>query len=98
MPIHPAEVTVSDFHATERIIGGLIVVGVASLLNWSVSQSGEPGVLGLILMGTMAIGGLWVVLGLVELAVGPQWRHAKASATASPVDATNRPADAPRSS
>jgi hypothetical protein len=64
-------VTVSDLHATERIIGGLIVVGVASLLSWNHSQGGDPGTLGLVLTGVMALGGVWTLLGLAELAFGP---------------------------
>ena len=57
----------SDLHATERIIGGLIVVGIASLLNWNHAQGGEPGVFGTVLVGVMVLGGLWAILGLFEL-------------------------------
>lgn len=71
MPIHPHEVNVSDLHATERIIGGLIVVGVASLLSWNHSQGGDPGMFGMVLVAVMALGGLWTLLGLAELLFGP---------------------------
>ena len=62
----------SDLHATERIIGGLIVVGVASLLNWSHSQSGDPGMIGMMLIGAMLLGSFWVAAGLIELFTGPR--------------------------
>lgn len=62
----------SDYHATERIIAGLIVVGVGSLLSWSVSQSGESGILGMALVVAMVIGGLWSLAGLVELLAAPR--------------------------
>lgn len=60
----------SDLHATERIIGGLIVVGVASLLSWNHSQGGDPGMLGMVLTGVMVLGGLWAAAGLLELFAG----------------------------
>ena len=62
----------SDFHATERIIGGFIVVGIASLLSWNHSQSGDPGMLGTLLVGAMVGGGLWAAAGLFELFARPQ--------------------------
>jgi len=62
---------VSDLHATERIIGGLIVVGVASLLSWNHSQGGDPGLFGMALTGVMVLGGVWAGLGLIELIFGP---------------------------
>lgn len=62
----------SDLHATERIIGGLVVVGVASLLNWNLAQGGEPGLFGTVLVGVMVLGGLWAAVGLFELFAGPQ--------------------------
>ena len=62
----------SDLHATERIIGGLIVVGVASLLSWNHAQSGDPGMVGTLLVGVMVLGGLWAAAGLLELFTGPQ--------------------------
>lgn len=62
----------SDLHATERIIGGLIVVGVASLLSWNHSQSGDPGMFGTVLVGVMVLGGLWALAGLLELFTGPR--------------------------
>mgnify|MGYP000500055338 CR=1 FL=1 len=61
----------SDLHATERIIGGLIVVGVASLLSWNHSQGGDPGMFGMVLTGVIVSGGLWATLGLAELIFGP---------------------------
>ena len=75
----------SDLHATERIIGGLIVVGVASLLNWNHSQGGESGLLGAILIGAMVLGGVWVAIGLFELLVGqPLGRREHTTSTSSP--------------
>ena len=71
----------SDLHATERIIGGLIVVGVASLLNWNHSQSGDPGMIGTMLVGAMLLGGLWVAAGLVELFTGPRDQSVASPAT-----------------
>ena len=62
----------SDFHATEKIIGGLVVVGVASLLSWNASQGGDAGLLGTVLIGVMVLGGLWVATGLLELFSGPR--------------------------
>ena len=62
----------SDFRATERIIGGLVVVGVASLLSWNASQDGDAGLLGTVLIGVMVLGGLWVAAGLLELFSGPR--------------------------
>jgi predicted cation transporter len=62
----------SDYHATERIIAGLIIVGVGSLLSWSVSQNGESGFLGMALVVAMVIGGLWSLAGLVELLAAPR--------------------------
>jgi hypothetical protein len=64
-------VIVSDLHATERILGGLIVVGIASLLSWNHSQGGDPGMFGVVLTGVMVLGGLWATLGLAELIFGP---------------------------
>jgi hypothetical protein len=64
-------VNVSDLHATERLIGGLIVVGVASLLTWNHAQGGEWGLFGTVIVGIMALGGLWTLLGLAELIFGP---------------------------
>ena len=61
----------SDQHATERIIGGLIVVGVASLLSWNHAQNGETGTFGMVLTGVIVLGGLWATLGLAELIFGP---------------------------
>lgn len=63
----------TDFYATEKIMGGLVVVGVASLVAWSVSQNAQPGKLGLFLTGAMILGGIWVIVGLFELIVGHPW-------------------------
>ena len=79
----------SDLHATERIIGGLIVVGVASLLNWSHSQSGDPGMIGTMLIGAMLLGGLWVAAGLIELFTGPR-KAGRVASSASPDQAAPR--------
>lgn len=76
----------SDFHATERIIGGFIVVGVASLLSWSHAQGGDPGMVGTLLVGTMVIGGLWAAAGLFELFAGP-----RRSSPAGPSQAPDQP-------
>jgi hypothetical protein len=70
MPILSGEVNVSDLHATERIIGGLIVVGVASLLSWNHAQGNDPGLFGMVLIGAMVLGGLWAGFGLIELIFG----------------------------
>lgn len=72
MPIQSTEVNVADLHATERIIGGLIVVGVASLLSWNHAQGNEPGLFGMMLTGAMVLGGLWAGFGLIELIFGSQ--------------------------
>ena len=69
----------SDFHATERFIGGLVVVGVASLLNWNLAQDGEPGTFGTVLFGAMVLGGLWAAVGLVGLFTRPQRNDRDAS-------------------
>ncbi len=63
----------SDFYATEKIIGGLVVVGIAALVGWSISQGAEPGRLGIVFTAAMILGGLWVVIGLFELVVGHRW-------------------------
>lgn len=62
----------TDFHATEKLIGGSIVVGMAGLLNWTASQSGEPGLVGIALIVAMVAGGLWAGSGLFHLIVGPR--------------------------
>lgn len=62
----------TDFHATERFIGGFIVVGVASLLAWNQSQSGEAGLVAVILFGAIAVGSLLSLAGLLELLAGAQ--------------------------
>jgi uncharacterized membrane protein len=67
----------TDFYATEKIIGGLVVVGVASLLGWSVSQNAEPGRLELVFTAAMILGGIWVAVGLFELVVGHRWHSDK---------------------
>lgn len=73
----------SDFHATERIIGGFVVAGVASLLSWSHAQNGEPGVLGTLLLGVIVLGGLWAAFGLFELFAGPRPPESTAGTRAS---------------
>ena len=78
----------SDFHATERIIGGLVVVGVASLLSWNHSQSGDAGMLGTLLVGAMVVGGLWAAAGLFELFTGP--RRSTPVGSSQPSDQTTR--------
>ena len=80
----------SDFHATEKIIGGLVVVGVASLLSWNASQGGEPGLLGAVLIGVMVLGGLWAAAGLLELFTGPRPTRREAQMGASQSDAGPR--------
>ncbi len=74
----------SDFHATERFIGGLIVVGVASLLAWNHSQGGESGLIGTGLVLAMVLGGLWAASGLFDLMIGPRFRNQDASMGTSP--------------
>lgn len=71
----------SDFHATEKLIGGSIVVGTASLLNWNASQSGDPGLVGTALILAMVLGGLWVVAGLLELFMGRERSNARVGAS-----------------
>lgn len=73
----------SEFHATERIIGGFVVVGVASLLSWNHAQNGEPGFVGTLLVAAMVLGGLWAVLGLFELFAGSRRPDATAATPAS---------------
>lgn len=80
----------SDFHATERIIGGLVVVGVASLLSWNASQGGDAGLLGTVLIGVMVLGGLWAAAGLLELFIGPRPERPRAQIGASTPEGGSR--------
>ncbi len=80
----------SDFHATERLIGGLVVVGVASLLSWNTSQGGEAGLLGNVLLGVMVLGGLWAAAGLLELFSAPRSKRPTSQAGASTPESKSR--------
>jgi hypothetical protein len=63
----------TDFYATEKIMGGLGIVGLASLIGWSVSQSTPSGRIEIVFTGAMILGGIWVLVGLFELIVGHPW-------------------------
>lgn len=76
----------SDFKATERLMGGSIVVGLASLLNWAASQSGDSGSVGTVLILAMVVGAFWGVSGLFELVVGQKLREEDPGVGRSPAE------------
>lgn len=73
----------SDFYATEKIIGGAVLIGVGSLLMWSVSQNGDAGVPGMFFGAIGVLGAVWSIVGLFELIAGHRWNKRGELTTAS---------------
>ncbi len=66
-------VILSEFYATEKLIGGLVLVGIGSLLVWNADQSPGSNPLDLIFRATVIVGALLSTIGLFELVTGHHW-------------------------
>ena len=67
----------NDFYATEKFLGGLVLVGIGSLLVWNADQSPGSDPLDLGFRLVVIVGALLARTGRFELFTGHRW-HADA--------------------
>lgn len=61
---------VNEFYATEKLIGGLILVGVGSLLVWNADQTAGSSAFDLVFRIAVIVGAVMATIGLFELFTG----------------------------
>lgn len=60
----------NEFYATEKLIGGLILVGIGSLLVWHADQTGGSTPIDFVFRVAVIVGAVMATIGLFELFTG----------------------------